>query len=97
METTKLERLIINSVARESSQYFMFNCLPYNKMSEGNKIVHSTIEELENRFGKKFDTKKNNHYSNDIENYNNMKVDSFLGIKVIGSNKNNGNKKEKKL
>ena len=93
MRATNFEKLIINSFARETTQFFMFNCLDYEQMGNGKEIIEDKMKELEERFGRKFDKDKKHFYSNDVENFCNVKVDTFLGISVIGSNKNNRKKK----
>lgn len=90
---TNYEKLIINSVARDNIGFFMFNCLNYEQMKNGKEIIEEKMKELESRFGRKFDKDKKHFYSNDVENFCNVKVDTFLGISIIGSNKNNRKKK----
>ena len=97
METNTVnnfEKLIINSVARDTTGFLIFNCLDYQKMSEGNKVIEEKMKELEKRFGRKFDTSRRSYYSNDIETFNNVRADTFMGISIIGSNKNNRKKKK---
>ena len=95
METVNnYEKLIINSVARDTTGFLIFNCLNYHKMAEGNKVSEEKMKELENRFGRKFDTSRRSYYSNDIETFNNVRADIFMGISIIGSNKSSRNKKK---
>ena len=91
---TNYEKLIINSYARDTTQYFIFNCLSFEKMANGKEIVKDKMEELETRFGRKFDTSRISYYSNDIETFCNTRADVFMGISIIGSNKNSRKKKE---
>lgn len=94
MRATNFEKTILNSYARGTTQFFMFNCLNYEKMKSGKEIVKDKITEMEERFDRKFDTSSRSYYSNDKETFDNIRVDVFLGLSIIGSNKNSRKKKE---